>query len=67
MKLVESALEPQFASIFDIEHVRADFPILKLQVDGKPLVYLDNAASAQAFSWEVKAVRADVSLIEVER
>ncbi|MEP6877761.1 MAG: cysteine desulfurase, partial [Nitrosospira sp.] len=47
MKLVESALEPQFASIFDIEHVRADFPILKLQVDGKPLVYLDNAASSQ--------------------
>jgi cysteine desulfurase/selenocysteine lyase len=24
-----------------------DFPILQLQVDGKPLVYLDNAASSQ--------------------
>jgi cysteine desulfurase/selenocysteine lyase len=32
---------------FDIEKVRADFPILGLQVSGKPLVYLDNAASSQ--------------------
>lgn len=32
---------------FDIEKVRADFPILALQVSGKPLVYLDNAASSQ--------------------
>jgi cysteine desulfurase/selenocysteine lyase len=30
-----------------IERIRADFPILKLQVSGKPLVYLDNAASSQ--------------------
>lgn len=32
---------------FDIAAVRADFPILSRQVYGKPLVYLDNAASAQ--------------------
>ncbi len=31
----------------DVERVRADFPILKLAVGGKPLVYLDNAASSQ--------------------
>jgi cysteine desulfurase/selenocysteine lyase len=31
----------------DVEKVRADFPILDLQVSGKPLVYLDNAASSQ--------------------
>ena len=31
----------------DLERVRADFPILKLQVHGKPLVFLDNAASSQ--------------------
>ena len=29
------------------ENVRADFPILSRQVNGKPLVYLDNGASAQ--------------------
>ncbi|SCY02364.1 cysteine desulfurase [Nitrosospira sp. Nsp13] len=47
MQLIESALESQFDLMFDIEKVRADFPILKLQIDGKPLVYFDNAASCQ--------------------
>ena len=32
---------------FDIEKIRKDFPILQQQVHGKPLVYLDNAATAQ--------------------
>jgi len=32
---------------YDINRIRADFPALALQVYGKPLVYLDNAASAQ--------------------
>jgi len=31
----------------DVAGVRADFPILKLKVNGKPLVFLDNAASSQ--------------------
>src|SRR5207253_9552258 len=33
--------------VYDIERIRADFPILALPVYGKRLVYLDNAASAQ--------------------
>jgi cysteine desulfurase/selenocysteine lyase len=32
---------------FDPEAIRAEFPILRRQVNGKPLVYLDSAASAQ--------------------
>ena len=32
---------------YDVARVRADFPILDLKVYGKPLIYLDNAASAQ--------------------
>ncbi len=32
---------------FDVERIRADFPILGQQVHGKPLVFLDSAASAQ--------------------
>jgi cysteine desulfurase / selenocysteine lyase len=32
---------------FDAERVRADFPILARRVNGKPLVYLDNAATSQ--------------------
>jgi cysteine desulfurase/selenocysteine lyase len=34
-------------SNWDIEKIRADFPVLAQTVNGKPLVYLDNAASAQ--------------------
>lgn len=32
---------------FDIASIRADFPILSREVNGKPLVYLDNGASSQ--------------------
>ena len=33
--------------IYDVDKIRADFPILSREVNGKPLVYLDNGASAQ--------------------
>src|ERR1700712_542476 len=32
---------------YDLERIRADFPALNMRVYDKPLVYLDNAASAQ--------------------
>nr|WP_324259167.1 cysteine desulfurase [Cellvibrio fontiphilus] len=32
---------------FDVEKIRADFPILHQEVNGQPLVYLDNAATTQ--------------------
>ena len=35
------------ASAFDVQRVRRDFPILNQRVHGKPLVYLDNAATTQ--------------------
>ena len=35
------------AARFDVERVRADFPILATRVNGHPLVYLDSAASSQ--------------------
>jgi cysteine desulfurase / selenocysteine lyase len=35
------------SSTYNVNRIRADFPILAMQVYGKPLVYLDNAASAQ--------------------
>ncbi len=34
-------------NIFDVEKIRKDFPILNIKIDGKPLVYLDNAATTQ--------------------
>ncbi|OED47730.1 cysteine desulfurase [Leisingera sp. S232] len=33
--------------MYDLEKIRADFPILSREVNGKPLTYLDNGASAQ--------------------
>jgi len=41
------APQPKANGGYDVEKVREDFPILSRQVYGKPLVYLDNAASAQ--------------------
>jgi len=41
---------------FDIARVRADFPILAREVNGKPLVYLDNGASAQKPQCVIDAV-----------
>ena len=43
-----SAMHPAVSNgSYDVDRVREDFPILGMQVHGKPLVYLDNAASAQ--------------------
>jgi cysteine desulfurase / selenocysteine lyase len=33
--------------LFDVEIVRRDFPVLQQQIKGKPLIYLDNAATTQ--------------------
>ncbi|WP_170357879.1 cysteine desulfurase [Ruegeria arenilitoris] len=33
--------------MYDVQKIRADFPILSREVNGKPLTYLDNGASAQ--------------------
>ena len=44
------------ANGYDIEAIRADFPILHREVHGKPLVYLDNGASAQKPTQVIEAV-----------
>ncbi len=41
----ESVAAP--ATPLDIEQIRSDFPILSREIDGRPLVYFDNAATAQ--------------------
>ncbi len=41
---------------FDIEKVRKDFPILDQEINGKPLIYLDNGASAQKPNAVIKAI-----------
>jgi len=47
MTALQTAARAQPAPDYDVERIRADFPILELEVNGKPLVYLDNAASSQ--------------------
>lgn len=47
MSAIQAALRSRPGSAFDVERIRADFPILRTRPGGKPLVYLDNAASSQ--------------------
>ncbi|WP_170409919.1 cysteine desulfurase [Ruegeria arenilitoris] len=42
--------------MYDVEKIRADFPILSREVNGKPLTYLDNGASAQKPQMVIDAV-----------
>jgi len=42
-----ASVTPITQPLFDVNAVRRDFPILSQQVNGKPLVYLDNGASSQ--------------------
>jgi cysteine desulfurase / selenocysteine lyase len=43
----DAATAQAVAKAFDVEAIRAQFPILHQQVHGKPLVYLDNGATTQ--------------------
>ena len=55
-----SAPQPRFernSPQWDVEAVRADFPILQTTVNGKPLTYLDNAATTQKPRAMIEAVR----------
>ena len=48
MKAVSHLVESRTAAgRFDVARIREDFPILKLKVHGKPLVYFDNGATSQ--------------------
>ena len=47
----------QAANMFDVESVRAEFPILAQEVNGRPLVYLDNGATSQKPRRVIDAIR----------
>lgn len=42
-----AAVVESYSKLYDVRKIREDFPILKIIVHGKPLVYLDNAATTQ--------------------
>jgi cysteine desulfurase/selenocysteine lyase len=50
-------LSSQVSTILDVEKIRADFPVLKQTIHGKPLVYLDSAATAQKPFAVIDAIR----------
>src|SRR5258705_594575 len=43
----DSLTSANLVDTWDVERIRADFPVLHQKVNGKPLVYLDNGASSQ--------------------
>lgn len=43
-------------NVFDVETIRNDFPILNRKINGKPLVYLDNAATSQTPTVVIEAI-----------
>jgi cysteine desulfurase/selenocysteine lyase len=47
MALTEKLAKKTADKGWDVERIRGDFPVLRQTVNGKPLVYLDNAASSQ--------------------
>jgi cysteine desulfurase/selenocysteine lyase len=51
---ISSTVQP---ARLDVARVRADFPILQREVHGRPLVYLDNAASSQKPAVVIDAIR----------
>ena len=52
-----SALTSVISAGFDVDKVREDFPVLKQRIHGKPLVYLDSAATAQKPFAVIDAIR----------
>src|ERR1043165_2835693 len=52
-----STLSSVVTPAFDVEKIREDFPVLKQKIHGKPLVYLDNAATAQKPQSVIDAIR----------
>jgi len=47
VQTADSVAATKVSDSWDVERIRADFPVLHQTVNGKPLVYLDNAASSQ--------------------
>jgi cysteine desulfurase/selenocysteine lyase len=52
-----STLRSEVAPSFDVARIREDFPVLKQTIHGKPLVYLDSAATAQKPWSVIEAIR----------
>ena len=63
--LLEPASSAASGRLFSVDAVRRDFPILGTMVRGRPLVYLDNAATSQKPQAVIDAIRGKRELIWV--
>jgi cysteine desulfurase/selenocysteine lyase len=52
-----SMIASVISAAFDVDKIREDFPVLKQRIHGKPLVYLDSAATAQKPFAVIDAIR----------
>jgi cysteine desulfurase/selenocysteine lyase len=53
---IQAPARESSAPAFDVKRIREDFPILKQKVHGRPLVYLDNAATSQKPAKVIEAI-----------
>ena len=51
------ASDPARSTVYDVERIRQDFPALRQQINGRPLIYLDNAATSQKPKSVIDAVK----------
>ena len=56
MNVMSPSSDAPYTAAFDVDAIRADFPILSETVHGKPLTYLDNGASAQKPRQVIEAI-----------
>jgi cysteine desulfurase/selenocysteine lyase len=53
---IQAPARESSSAAFDVKRIREDFPILKQKVHGKPLIYLDNAATSQKPAKVIEAI-----------
>ena len=59
---IMQTVRPDRSTRFDVDEVRRDFPILREKVYGKPLIYLDNAATSQKPQFVIETLQKYYSL-----
>jgi len=57
MSTLTNQIAAGFDAVFDVAKIREDFPVLKQNIHGRPLVYLDSAATAQKPFAVIDAIR----------
>ena len=64
MTLVAINKESNVNTPFDVDQIRADFPVLNQKISGHQLAYLDNGASTQKPSQVIEVIK-ELSLIHI--